>query len=278
MKKNRITTIILVFIFLAGFCLLLYPKFSNYWNSLHQTRAVNHYIEAVKSLDEEKCAELFSVADEYNRLLNERANVFSLPDSLKTRYSEMLNISGDGVMGYIDIPSINVSLPVYHGTSHAVLQKAVGHLDWTSLPAGGESTHCVLSGHRGLPSSKLFTDLDRLAVGDLFCLNVLNQTLYYRVDKVLIVDPSDVSSLVVHPGKDYCTLVTCTPYGVNTHRLLVIGERAAFEGEAESVYVSTDAILVEPVMVAPVIFVCILLTILFCITAARYIRTPRRKK
>ena len=175
-------------------------------------------------------------------------------------------------MGYIEIPEIDVSLPIYHGTEDPVLQVAIGHLEWTSLPVGGESTHCVLSGHRGLPSAKLFTDLDRLVVGDRFRLGVLDQVLTYEVDQILIVEPQDTEALLIEEGKDLCTLVTCTPYSINTHRLLVRGHRVETEKDAKNVRVTSDAIQIEPYLVAPVVAAPILLVLLLGLLI------PRRRK
>ena len=262
MKSNRIITIILIIAFLIGLCLLLYPKVSNYWNSIHQTREVNKYVEEVSRLDTEAYDRLLENAREYNVLLNERSNSYRLSDELSSEYRSQLDISGTGVMGYIEIPVIGVSLPIYHGTSHAVLQKAVGHLDWTSLPVGGGDTHCVLSGHRGLPSSKLFTDLDKMREGDVFVLKVLNETLTYQVDRILIVEPDDASFLVPESGKDLCTLVTCTPYGVNTHRMLVRGHRIENEEAIKIAHITADAVQIEPMMVAPVLFIIMLILVL----------------
>ena len=174
----------------------------------------------------------------------------------------MLDISDNGIMGYIEIPSIKCSLPIYHGVDEAVLQIAVGHIEWTSLPVGGESTHCVLSGHRGLPSAKLFTNLDQLVVGDIFIMRVLDETLTYEVDQIRIVEPQDVEALKIVPGEDLCTLVTCTPYGVNTHRLLVRGHRVENQTDAAMIYVTADAMQIEPVLVAPIVATPMLLLLL----------------
>ena len=185
-KSSNFTTILLVLILLAGLSLLLYPSVSDYWNSLHQSRAIATYAEEVANLDEDQYAEIWDAAAEYNASLLERTNSYLLSDVQKETYQQLLNVSGTGVMGYIEIPVIQCSLPLYHGTDEGVLQIAVGHLDWTSLPVGGESTHCVLSGHRGLPSAKLFTNLDKLVVGDVFMLRVLDEVLTYEVDQILI--------------------------------------------------------------------------------------------
>lgn len=261
MRKHA-STMILILILVVGLSLMLYPSFSNWWNEAHQSRAIAAYSQEVSKLDENHYDELWQQAWEYNRSLVGRENAYLLDDSQKAEYERLLDVSGMGIMGYIEIPSLKVSLPIYHGTEESVLQVAVGHLEWTSLPVGGESTHCVLSGHRGLPSAKLFTDLDRLVVGDRFRLGVLDQVLTYEVDQILIVEPQDTEALLIEEGKDLCTLVTCTPYGINTHRLLVRGHRVETEKDAKNVRVTSDAIQIEPYLVAPVVAAPILLVLL----------------
>lgn len=250
-RKNNLTTMLLVALLLAGLSLLLYPSFSDYWNSLHQSRAIAGYAERVAELDETEYDALWAQAQAYNETLLARKNGYHLSDAQKEAYEALLNVSGTGVMGYIEIPEINCSLPIYHGTDESILQVAVGHLEWSSLPVGGESTHCVLSGHRGLPSAKLFTNLDRLAAGDVFMLRVLDEVLTYEVDQILIVEPQDVAALAIAEGEDCCTLVTCTPYGVNSHRLLVRGHRIENSAASNSIRVTADAMQVEPLLVAP---------------------------
>lgn len=230
--RKHLSTIVLVILLLIGLSLLLYPTVSDYWNSFHQTRAIATYAENVAALDNASYDAIWEAARQYNRNLCSRSNSFLLSEEQKAEYESLLDISGQGVMGYIEIPEIDVSLPIYHGTEDPVLQVAVGHLEWTSLPVGGESTHCVLSGHRGLPSAKLFTDLDKLREGDTFLLRVLDEILTYEVDQILIVEPQDTAALEIVEGQDYCTLVTCTPYGINTHRLLVCGSRIPYEEAA----------------------------------------------
>lgn len=256
--KNK-TNILLILILIAGLSLLLYPSFSNYWNSFTQSQVIVDYTQQIKDLDSEKYDRIISEAEEYNRTLVSRSNHFLLSDEQKAEYNELLDISGVGIMGYIEIPSINCTLPVYHGTSDAVLQIAVGHLDWTSLPVGGESTHCVLSGHRGLPSAKLFTDLDKVTVGDTFVLRILDEVLTYEVDQILIVEPHETDELLIVEGKDYCTLVTCTPYAINTHRILVRGERIENAAEAKNIRIVSEAARIEPLIIAPVVAAPILL-------------------
>lgn len=253
---------ILVLMLLAGLSLLLYPSFSNYWNSFHSTQAIAAYAENVAQLDHDQYDALWAAAETYNAELSRKDNYFFLSDEQQEIYQSLLNVSGSGVMGYIEIPEIDVSLPIYHGTDDAVLQVAVGHLDWSSLPVGGESSHCVLSGHRGLPSAKLFTNLDKMVEGDIFLLRVLDQVLTYEVDQILIVEPDDVDDLLISEKNDYCTLVTCTPYGINTHRLLVRGHRIDNIEEATSVRITADAIQIEPLLVAPIVALPILLFLL----------------
>ena len=274
MRKHT-STMILILILVVGLSLMLYPSFSNWWNEAHQSRAIAAYSQEVSKLDENRYDELWQQAWEYNRSLVGRENAYLLDDSQKAEYERLLDVSGMGIMGYIEIPSLKVSLPIYHGTEESVLQVAVGHLEWTSLPVGGESTHCVLSGHRGLPSAKLFTDLDRLVVGDRFRLGVLDQVLTYEVDQILIVEPQDTEALLIEEGKDLCTLVTCTPYGINTHRLLVRGHRVETEKDAKNVRVTSDAIQIEPYLVAPVVAAPILLVLLLGLLIPRR-RNKRR--
>ncbi|MGM9590617.1 MAG: class C sortase [Faecousia sp.] len=276
MKKNKgnFTTILLVLILLAGLSLLLYPSVSDYWNSLHQTRAIASYAEQVASLDNDTYDQLWEDARAYNQSLLGRNNVYLLSEEQKADYERLLDVSGLGIMGYIEIPNIDVSLPIYHGTEESVLQIAVGHLDWTSLPVGGESTHCVLSGHRGLPSAKLFTNLDKLVERDVFMLRVLDEVLTYEIDQILIVEPQETDALHIVEGEDYCTLVTCTPYGVNTHRLLVRGHRIENIEEAKAVRVTADAIQIEPLLVAPIVAIPILLLLLILLLLPKQ---PKKK-
>ena len=261
-KGNHLITILLVLIFLLGLSLLLYPAVSDYWNSKHQTRAIAVYSEEVSGLDEDQYQALWEAAAAYNASLLERNNAYLLTEEQKAAYEQLLNVSGLGIMGYIEIPSIDCSLPIYHGTEESVLQIAIGHLEWTSLPVGGESTHCVLSGHRGLPSAKLFTNLDKLQEGDVFLLRVLDEVLTYEVDQILIVEPQETGALRIVEGEDLCTLVTCTPYGINTHRLLVRGHRIENAPEARLVRVTADAVQIEPLLVAPIVALPMLLMLL----------------
>lgn len=260
--KNKLTTILLILALFAGLSLLLYPTVSDYWNSLHASQAVADYAENVRNLEAEKYEQVLQDAKSYNQMLPYEQTTFALSEEEKEAYDALLDISGTGVMGYIEIPTVNISLLVYHGTEDAVLQIAVGHLEWSSLPVGGESTHCVLSGHRGLPSAKLFTNLDKLVAGDKFIMRVLDEVLTYEVDQILIVEPTDVSTLMIEAGKDLCTLVTCTPYGINSHRLLVRGHRIENQDEAQAIRVTSDAIQIEPLIVAPAVALPMLLVLL----------------
>ncbi len=259
--KSKFSTILLILILVAGLSLLIYPSFSNYWNSFTQSKVIVDYTKQIEDLDEEKYDRILQEAYAYNEELLGRRNPFLLSDEQREEYNELLDITGIGIMGYIEIPSISVTIPIYHGTSDAVLQIAVGHLDWTSLPVGGESTHSVLSGHRGLPSAKLFTDLDKVIVGDVFILRILDEVLTYEVDQILIVEPHETDALLIEEGKDYCTLVTCTPYGINTHRILLRGHRIENAEEAKVIRVTSEAAQIEPLIIAPIVASPILLVL-----------------
>lgn len=260
--KQNLITVILVLILLTGLSLLLYPTVSDYWNSLHQSRAIATYSEAVAEIDDNNYEMLWEEAKEYNERLKEKKNHLYLNDEEREEYESLIDVSGNGIIGYIEIPKISVALPIYHGTDEGVLQIAIGHIEGSSLPVGGAGTHCVLSGHRGLPSAKLFTNLDELVIGDEFVIRVLDETLTYEVDQIRIVEPGDLSDLEIEEGKDLCTLVTCTPYGINTHRLLVRGHRVENKKEAKSIRVTADAIQIDPQLVAPVAAVPMLLILL----------------
>lgn len=271
LRKRTLSTILLIVGFLVGLSLLLYPTVSDYWNSMHQSRAITNYAEHVADIDDSLYESLWADAQAYNASLLEKADRFTLSDEDLAEYEQMLSVPGTNVIGYIEIDKINCYLPIYHGTDDAVLQVGVGHLEGTSLPVGGASTHCVLSGHRGLPSAKLFTDLDQLEVGDTFVLYVLDETLTYEVDQIRIVEPTDLSDLAIEEGKDYCTLMTCTPYGINTHRLLVRGHRV--ENAASTLRVPADAMQIEPMTVAPLVAVPILILLLLGLL----VKTRRRR-
>lgn len=260
--KKYISTTILILVFLFGLSLLLYPTVSNYWNSLHQSKAIASYVEQIENLDEDAYARIWEQAEEYNVALAKRGVAWHPSEEEQKAYEECLNITGSGIMGYIEIPCIDCDLPIYHGTEDSVLQTAIGHLDGSSLPVGGGSTHCMLSGHRGLPSARLFTDLDELVPGDLFMLHVLGETLTYEVCEILTVLPYEVESLTIEKGRDLCTLITCTPYGVNTHRLLVRAQRVENQEVATTVRVTADATQIEPSLIAPIVAAPILLMLL----------------
>lgn len=262
MKKSTLSNFLIILVLVLGLSLLLYPSFSDYWNSFHQSRAIASYAENVAQLDSEDYSHIWEDAIAFNRQLLQRENIFTLTEEQAADYVRQLNPSGNGIMGYIEIPAIDCSLPIYHGVDEAVLQIAIGHLEWTSLPTGGASTHCVLSGHRGLPSAKLFTNLDQLREGDLFMLRILDELMTYEVDQILIVEPHEVDALLVVEGLDLCTLVTCTPYGVNSHRLLVRGHRVENTPETVVLRVTADASQIEPLIIAPIVAIPLLLLML----------------
>ena len=279
-KKHRVSNAILVLILLAGVAIAGYPAFSDYWNSMHQTRAIAGYAERVAELTNDEYITVWEEALDYNRRLASNPNPWAMTDEDIDDYERQLNVDGTGNMGFISIPKINVNLPVYHGTSDSVLQTSIGHIDGTSLPAGSihpdeenydkveYASHSVLSGHRGLPSAKLFSDLDAMEEGDVFYLTILDQTLTYQVDKITVILPEDSSELALFPGKDYCTLMTCTPYGINTHRLLVRGIRVENDKELIDVRVTADALKIDPLHVVPfvagpVLLLMILWVVLF---------------
>ena len=269
MKKIKISTIVLILIFLVGLSLLLYPTVSNYWNALHQSQAIVEYSRRVEEMDGELYEKLWNEAIEYNRVLADRSDRFEMTRADRQEYESLLNVSGNGIMGYIEVPAINCSLPIYHGTNEAVLQTSIGHLEGSSLPTGGAGTHCVVSGHRGLPSARLFTDLDKLTEGDIFILKVLDQTLTYEVDQILTVDPYDLSALAIDPQQDYCTLVTCTPYGINTHRLLVRGHRVENRTQTQDITEARDISQVNPVLILSLAAGVIIILIIILLVRAR---------
>ncbi len=252
-KKGSLSTILLTVVLLAGLGVMLYPTVSDYWNSLHQTRAIANYDAVVAELDETDYEALFAAAEEYNVKLRELGAPYSEHERLEELYYSVLDVAGNGIIGYISIPKIDVNLPVYHGTSDAVLNVAAGHLEGSSLPIGGEGRHSVLSAHRGLPSAKLFTDLDRMEKGDIFTITVLNRTLTYEVDQILIVEPTQMEALSVTAGKDYCTLLTCTPYGINSHRMFVRGHRIDNIEEEELIIVAAEARKIPSYYVIPAV-------------------------
>ena len=277
--KKHLLTILLVLVFLIGLGVLAYPTVSDYWNSFRQSRAIMHYAETVAKMDPEEYDRILKSAKAYNAKIARVGMLWKLNDAERAEYKRQLNFEKDGNMGYITIEKIDVQLPIYHGTSEEVLQTSIGHLEGTSLPVGGKSSHCVLSGHRGLPSAKLFSDLDKMEERDVFTLNVLDETFTYQVDQIRVVKPSDLSSLRIEPGKDYCTLVTCTPYGINTHRLLVRGHRIANpqgNGKVVADAMRISVIYVVPFVGVPMLF--ILLVILLIITRDRKKRRKALKQ
>ena len=247
MKKHG-ATIAFWTLFLLGLLVTLFPSVSNWWNSAHQTRAIKNYKAVSSSMTKEKLNESLQSAVRYNEQLCHVDFPFARSEEVPG-YEEILNVSGTGIMGYIHIPKIGIELPIYHTADPEILNVAVGHMKGSSFPTGGEGTHCVLSGHRGLPSAKLFTDLDKLETGDRFWLSVLDRELVYQVDQIRIVTPDQVGELRIKDGKDYCTLVTCTPYGVNSHRILVRGIRAASVDKAP-ICVAADGEQINPAKTA----------------------------
>lgn len=256
--RKKIPDALLVCVFLLGLAVLCYPAVSNYYNALIQSRAISSYDSAVAHMKPEDFDALWEAVDQYNAEIASRGIYFKLSQEEQLRYEQLLNVTGTGMMGYITIPKLRVELPIYHGVSDGVLQIASGHIPGTSLPAGGESTHVALSGHRGLPSSKLFTDLDQLTEGDSFAVHVLDRTLSYQVDQIRTVEPQEVQDLEITPGQDYVTLVTCTPYAINTHRLLVRGHRVPY---LDADYVQSDAVRIDPVLVATAVTVPIFIAV-----------------
>lgn len=258
--KKQLITYAMPIVFLIGFALLVYPSFSDYWNSFHQSEAIMRYAEAVADMKEEDYKRILDSARDYNTTHPINWN-FTEKD--REEYNKELNFNNDGIMGYIEIPKIDVKLSIFHGTDESVLQTSIGHLEGTSLPVGGIGTHSVLSGHRGLPSARLFSDLDQLREGDTFTIHVLNETLTYEVDQIRVVLPTDLSTLVVNPEQDLVTLVTCTPYGINSHRLLVRGHR--IENVDGNASVISDAVQIKAIFIAPFIAIPILLILIIYI-------------
>ena len=275
--KKHLSTILLVFVLFLGVAILLYPTVSDYWNSFHQSRAIASYIEQIENIDPVNYEREWARARKYNEELTQKPNRFMLSEEEYEEYESMLNPTGSGIMGYIEIPKINCSLPIYHGTDEAVLQIAVGHIEGTSLPTGDIGTHTVLSGHRGLPSAKLFTDLDQMEESDLFVIRVMDQIMTYEVDQVLIVLPEELDALAIDPEQDYCTLVTCTPYGINSHRLLVRGHRVENVEMERIIKIVADATQIQPVLVAPVLAAPMLLVLLVWMMISTGKKQRRRK-
>ena len=279
--KKQIPNIIFGIIFIVGICIFLYPSVSNYINSKNQSRAIKNYDEALSSLTEEDYTKYWQAAYSYNDALAQKTMNFTLSDEELEEYNSILDPTGTGVIGTIEIENIGVNLPIYHGTEESVLQVGIGHLEGTSFPTGTASTHAVLSGHRGLPSAKLFTDLDQMIEGDTFLLHILDKTFAYQVDQINIVLPEETQDLAIQPDKEYVTLVTCTPYGVNTHRLLVRAKRVDYNEETKLI-VPADAtrygnLIVAPFIAAPLLLLAFILYVIFTSKRFRNRRSNRNK-
>jgi sortase A len=275
--RGRKIMFILTLGFLIGISLLLYPAFSDYWNSKTQTRAIVDYESVLEYLEPEDYSAIFQQAYDYNKQLSESEISPLLYPELFPGYWDSLNVTDFGMIGYLKIDRIGVELPVYHGTSAEVLSYGVGHLEGSSLPVGGESTHSIMSAHRGLPSAKLFTDLDRVELGDTFQIIVLDQILTYQVDQIKIIFPNEIEDLQIVEGKDYCTLFTCTPYGINTHRLLVRGIRIETITEKPVIYVANEAFRIEPLLVTPAVAAPMVLAFLIHLMV-KYRDPPKKKE
>ena len=264
--KSRKSTIILLISFFIGLSVLLYPSISSYWNSKTQSEAIVDYESMLAQYKPEDYTAIFEAADEYNKKLLQLEEPLIEHNKLSD-YHSVLNVSSTGMMGYITVPKISQELPVYHGTSDGVLSVAVGHLEGTSLPVGGKSTHSVVSAHRGLPTAVLFTHLDRMEVGDTFYFTILDRTITYEVDEIRIVEPHDTSLIRIVEGKDYCTLLTCTPYGINTQRLLVRGHQVDAT-QTHNIYIANEAYRIEPLIVMPVVALPIIFVLLIYVMFA----------
>ncbi len=273
--KKRLSSVIFVFAVLIGLSFLLYPTLSDYINRIHQSKAINEYVKKVAAFNDDDYGRLLEEAYAYNNDTANRTNPFIMTKLQQSVYEDRLNILGTGMMGYIEISSIDCKLPIYHGTSNGVLQRGVGHLEWTSLPTGGKNTHSVLSGHRGLPSAKLFTNLSNISVGDTFTVRVLNKTLTYEVDKILTVKPEDTTALQIISGEDLCTLMTCTPYGINTHRLLVRGHRIENISEAG---INDTTPSTEKTNLVPLVYFISTLTVIAIIIVTVLLKRKRKSR
>ena len=281
MKKRKSSILPIILLFIVGLAILLYPSFSNWWNTRRSESLMVNYENIVNNISEEDLGKYWEEANRYNKSIvgNVLPDAFAEEEanSPNAYYETILNVAGDGFMGTVEIPVINVKLPIYHYTTEEVLQKGVGHLPGSSLPIGGESTHSVLSAHRGLPSAKLFTDLDKVQEGNVFYLHVLNETLAYQVDLIKVIEPTDTSDLSIIEGKDYCTLFTCTPYAVNSHRLLVRGYRIPYTEEG---YISeTNATAgMGDTNVLVIRILCVILGILIAAIIAWFLNRKNKKK
>ena len=279
-KKVSLLNVVLVLVMLIGLGIIAYPTFADWWNNFHQSRAIAGYVEQVAQMDPETFERMWKEAEEYNERLLHKSNRFVLSEEEKKEYESILDVTGNGIMGYIDIPKIDVSLPVYHGTDDEVLQIAIGHIEGTSFPVGGIGNHSALSGHRGLPSAKLFTNIDELKEGDRFLLQVMDRTLTYEVDQIHVVLPDEMQDLDFDEKQDFSTLITCTPYGINTHRLLVRGHRVATE--TLDVHFTAEAMRLEPILAAPMLaspFLLLMLLVLLGSTrGSKNGKNKRRRK
>ena len=275
--KKNLFTVVMATGLAVGIGLLLYPSVANYWNSFHQTRAIMSYQESVTNMDKKEYKLILKEARAYNKRLARTGLVWDMDENQRKEYNSKLNIPGTDVMAYISLPKFHIKVPIYHGTEESVLQVAIGHLEGSSLPVGGKSTHCLISGHRGLPSAGLFTDLDKVKEGDTWTITTMNETLTYECDQIRIVEPDDLSNLQIIKGQDLCTLITCTPYGINTHRLLIRGHRIPNgDGGAD---LTADAIQIEPIYVAPVMAVpAVIILLIVMLLSARHAKSfdPRR--
>jgi len=271
--RKHLTTIIIIVMFIVGLSVLLYPAISNYINQKNASKVIGEYNDKLENTSDDRIEDMYAQAQDYNKRLADTASAFYNPESVKG-YETTLDITGTGIMGYIDIDRIGVELPIYHTVDESVLGTGAGHLEGTSLPVGGESTHCVLSGHRGLPSAKLFTDLDELEVGDEFTITVLNKKLTYRIDQIKTVKPSETEDLQIESGMDYCTLMTCTPYGINSHRLLLRGVRVETAQDKPGIFVKNEAFRIDPLVVTPIVAVPMLVVVLVFVL----VRDHRSKK
>ena len=280
-KSGSASTIALVAIFFVGLSVLLYPTISDFWNEKRQSQAIMNYDDLIVDLTPEDYSEIFDKADAYNKKIRNMSFPFMNHKNIADEYYDTLDINGDGMMGYITIEKIKVQLPIYHGTSDKVLNSAVGHVEGSTLPVGGKSTHSVLSAHRGLPSAKRFTNLDKVEVGDVFTVRILDRTVTYQVDQILIVLPHETDNLNIVQGEDYCTLVTCTPYGINTHRMLVRGTRIENIEPDRVINVITEAYQIDPLIVTPAVaapMLGLLLIVLLCKSRSTNKKSKKNKE
>lgn len=264
-RRVSLSTVVLTIVLVVGLGIMAYPTFSDWWNSFHQSRAIQAYVEAVAETDPKTVKAMFKAARRYNKRLANNPSRFRMSDAERDEYNSLLNLTGNGLIGYVQIPTIGVNLPIYHGVDETHLQVAVGHIEGSSLPVGGKGTHMAISAHRGLPSAKLFTDLDKVVEGDIFLINVLDRTFTYEVDQIRIVEPTDMSGLTIDANKDLGTLITCTPYGINTHRLLVRGHRV--DNQSTTTTVPAGAVQIPvyvaiPAVAIPLLFVYLLITLI----------------